>query len=188
MHVEQRWADIRRYGLILVIAVLYTVFVVTAIDAVLTKPEYGDYCSNDRRPHPGPVGMSCPGITVPDTAVNQCDGDIVYEHNESGCPVNYTCSTCRSEYEDARKTYNLYLFLIAAVLGVASIVVGMVLPREQNRLNEWIGSGLIFGGVLTVFTGTVQSFGSIGKLYRPIIIFFELVLVIYLAYRFYGSE
>ncbi len=152
-----KWDDIRKYGLILVIAVLYTFFVHTLIDAVLDNPRYEDFC---------PIELKSLGEEFNDTEYQNCQAKL----------------------DDARQYFELRVFIISAVLGLVSIIIGLMLPYEKNILNEWIGSGLLFGGLFSLFVGTIRSFGQIGEVWRPIIMLFELILVIFLAYRLYGRK
>ncbi|MFH1408523.1 MAG: hypothetical protein ABIH34_01320, partial [Nanoarchaeota archaeon] len=63
------------------------------------------------------------------------------------------------------------------------IIIGLYLPAEKNVLNEWIGSGFLLGGLITLFIGTALYFSDFLRWLRPIVILFELGLVIFISYR-----
>ena len=73
-------------------------------------------------------------------------------------------------------------------MGLIALIAGLYLPKKKNPINEWVGSGFLLGGILTILVGTVRYFGDMGRYARPIIILVELVLVIYLAYRKLGDK
>ncbi|NJL43928.1 MAG: hypothetical protein HC945_01225 [Nitrosarchaeum sp.] len=181
--------NLRKYLVILVIAVLYSAFVFTLIESVYPNPEYDDYCAALRYPFP----MQTKDCSLPEnydaarTACIEQDAEPVDIHDEQGCISGVECSTCSKEYEAARQDYALVYFSIAASLGLLSILAGLLLPA-RHPINEWIGSGLLLGGLIVIFGGTIVSVGDLQSYLRPIILFLELVLVIFLAYRVWGRE
>lgn len=184
-----KWEDIRKYGLILTIAILYAIFATTLIDAILTEPDYSKGCYYDTPKVVGPeTRCDTPYNTTFERQCQATGGVVMPIYNNSACPTSYECSMCQKEFNNIQQRYQLKVFLLSAVLAGISILAGLMLPYRKNILNEWIGSGLIFGGLFTLFVGTMRSFGNIGEVYRPIVIFLELVLVIFLAYKMYGRS
>ncbi len=183
-------ADVRRILVIFVIATLFSIFVFTSIDAFYPSPDYSDYCEEDKfdqpKPYkPRPDNYTCPDVEFNEQAMKECrdrGGEIRYEQNEYSCNINWTCSMCQKNYNEAREQHNLWRFIISAILGLIAITIGLVLPEEKT-MNEWVGSGLMLGGLITIFVGTAMSFGDLHRWIRPIIILFELLLVIFLAYK-----
>jgi hypothetical protein len=185
-------ADVRKILIIFVIGILFSVLVFSVIEAVYPSPEYEDFCGREFEPRPIRVEKEaeCPDleISVEDQkACNEKEGNIMYRYDEHGCPNAYECSTCEKEYDDANEVYHLYVFYISAVLALIAIFIGLYLPAKQNTLNEWIGTGFMLGGTFALFFGTMQSFRHLGRFTRPIVIFLELVLVIYVAYMKIGN-
>ena len=73
--------------------------------------------------------------------------------------------------------------MVTALLGLVAIILGLYLPKDINSLNEWIGTGFMFGGLISVFIGTARYFQDMHKIVRPIIILIELILVILITYK-----
>lgn len=174
--------DIRKVVVIFVIAILFTVFVFSSIEAFYPQPESSDFCDT-------PVKFrsletrNCTSLDIPQEFVSNCTengGRIEYEYDQN-CPVDYYCETCWNEYDEARKSHNTYSFLISAVLGLLAIVLALYLPLTKE-INKWIGLGFMLGGLFTLFFGTIVYFNDMNRMLRPIVVLGELIIVIYLSY------
>ena len=184
-------ADARRIIVIFVIAILFAIFVQVAIEAFYPSPKYQDYCKEQAQPREIPYKdpQSCPELTIPeDFKCASEKGGIQYKYDLKGCPTEIYCETCNILFDNAQQKYNLMIFIISAVAGLIALIVGLYLPQHKNPINEWIGSGFLLGGILTIFVGTIRYFGQMGRYIRPIVILFELILIIYLAYKKLGKK
>lgn len=174
--------DVRRILVIFVIAVLFSIFVFTSIEAVYPGPEYNDFC--DRTVPPTRLGSANCTVNFDQEALQACydeEGEPRYTYDDQGCRESWTCDYCQKEYNEARETHNFWRFIISALMGIIAIAIGMNLP-ESRKVNEWVGSGLMLGGLICVFVGTAMYFGDLHRFARPVVILLELLLVIYLAY------
>jgi len=184
--------DIRKIIIIFVVAILFSVLVFSVIEAAYPSPEWNDYCDNKlyREPQLIKDTTECEELPVSTKDKQECsdkEGYIAYERDSKGCATSFYCETCENDYDNAREQYNQYVFYISAILSLIAIFVGMYLPAEENTLNEWMGTGFMLGGAFALFFGTAQSFGDLGRFVRPIVIFVELALVIFIAYRKIGN-
>lgn len=177
--------DIRRVLIVFIIAILFTFLVFQSIFAVNLRPEYNDFCDNRLQK---PIGTECETINVSTIAQQNCseqDGRIAYDYDSSGCPESYYCETCSNEYDEARERYNMNVFLISAVIGLIAIVLALYLPTREE-LNEWIATGFMLGGLLTIFFGTfayIWDIGELGRFIRPLVFLLEIVIIIFVAYK-----
>jgi hypothetical protein len=182
-------ADVRRIMIIFVVTVLYAVFVFSLDYAINTPPKYEDYCRQMSFSKPvAPLAKDerCASFNVSLAEQESCQarhGQILYDTDSNGCAISYRCDTCQYLYDQAREHSEFWRFLLSAVFGLAALIVGLWLPTEKNALNEWMGTGFLLGGFVTLFIGTAITFNNIFRWLRPIIIFLELVLVIFIAYR-----
>ncbi len=185
--------DVRKIIIIFVIGILFSVLVFSVIEAVYPEPEYEDFCKDRRYMEYEPVKIAptdCGELYVPAEEKKECldkDGYIDYELNSVGCPISYSCNTCQKEYDDAREGFYKVVFYVSALLALVAIFIAMYLPAGKNQLNEWIGTGFMLGGTFALFFGTMQSFSYLDRIVRPIVIFLELVLVIYVTYKKIGN-
>ena len=185
-------ADIRKIIIIFVVAILFSVFVFAIIGAIYPQPEYNDYCKNDYglRVKPVDSATDCQNVEPTPFEQQECANDngyIQYNYGADGCPTSYECNTCQEEYNVAQDKYRQYVFYISAILALIAIFVGLYLPAETNTLNEWIGTGFMLGGAFALLFGTAMSYTSLGRFVKPIVIFAELVLIIFVAYRKVGN-
>jgi hypothetical protein len=98
--------QVKKIGLILTIAVLFTVFVFAMTNAVYEDPEYSDYCKHEQKfPYNKPEAESCPRLEQ-----IQCDGIVEYEYGDDGCPIESICNNCNEEYRNAEEIYRSVLF------------------------------------------------------------------------------
>lgn len=184
--------DLRRVAIIFVIAILYAIFVNALIAAFYPEPRYEDFCRQRFYPeksYPAPVDVKqCPKYQEPtQEELDKCAearGYPEYQYDANGCPTKYKgCNYCQREFDAASQKYSLYFFIISSILAVVAIGIGLMLPTKINSLNEWIATGFILGGLITLFFGTFRYYEYLGRYVKPVVIFVELVLVIFLAYK-----
>lgn len=151
--------DFRKVIISIVIAVLFTIFVFTLVEAVYPSPEYDQYCESmyDRPYNP----------------------NATPEELEAQRLANQECS---QKYSDASDQHSFVVFLITAVLGLIATIVGMYIPAS-TPVGMSVASGLLLGGLFTLFIGTMVGWSGIGRVTRPIVMLVELCVVIWVSYR-----
>ncbi len=178
--------DLRKIVIIFVIAVLFAIFVHTFIQAVYPAPDWNDYCSSAVKPRATPVRENCSVFNVPEEQYASCGnqgGYIEFLYDSEGCASGYTCNTCNVGYDEASRKQGQVAFYLSALLSLIAIVVGLFLPVSKHPLNEWIGTGLMLGGLFSLFFGTARYFSDLSRILRPVIMLVELAIVIFVAYR-----
>ena len=188
--------DLRRILIIFVIAVLFSVFVVTTIEAIYPAPKYEDFCHSNFGPRAAPAiptkTNTCPATEPSQAFFQQCSdqkGYVDYKiYDSNGCAKEPFCNTCNNDLTKANEKYNFIYFLIAALAGLLAIGLGVYLPSAKNPLHEWIGTGFMLGGLFILFFGTVRTFGDLQRYLRPVIILLELLIIIWLSYKKLGNK
>ena len=183
--------DLRRVVIIFVIAVLYAIFVNAAISAFYPAPKYDDFCKARfyaEKPYVAPVDVKqCPSYKEPSQEeLDKCANDKgfpEYTYNANGCPIGYKgCNFCQRDFDNANQKYNYIYFIVSSILALVAIGIGLSLPTKMS-LNEWIATGFMLGGLVTLFFGTFMSYQHLGRYVRPFVILAELVVVVFLSYR-----
>jgi len=176
--------DLRQIAVATAVAILSAVFIALLIDAVYPEPKWSDYCEDEFGPRSKPVPAVPGGVETRcdyyGDEEQQCyrDGGLVRTKlNESGCPVFDKCDFCKKDYDAARKIYTRNVFIVAGVTGVIAIFAGTLWKIE------FLASGLMFGGIILLFYATMRYFNDADKLLRVIIIFAELLLVLWIGYK-----
>lgn len=166
--------DVRKILIIFVVGILYAIFVNSFIDAVYEAPEYDEFC--DVRAVPI-MNKDCEPIPVP-----KCYGQLEYEYDSNNCPISVLCNECNADYREARESYNLVVFIISSIFGLLAIVAALYLPLKKNVI-QWIATGFMLGGLVSIFIGTARYYADMARLLRPFIILIELLIIIYVSYK-----
>lgn len=130
-----------------------------------TQPSYNDFCGDLDRP-------------------DRVNANVSEEEWEE---YRQQEDACREELDEARENYNLVVFIISAVAGVIAIIAALNIPVNDN-IGITISTGILLGGLLTLFVGTIRGWSGIDEVVRPAVLLFELLLVIYLAYKTLGDK
>ena len=176
---------IKKVGISITIAILFAVFAFSISDLVFPQPEYSDYC-DQRQYKPSPVNQECEDrVEAPEEFSRNCtdkDGFIEYDYGDDGCAVDYSCNTCRVPYNEAIENHRLSSFIITSMFGLVAVIAGIVL-KPKTELSDWIISGFIIGGLISIFMGTIMYFGDMSRFVRPIVIASEIALVIWVSLK-----
>ena len=180
-------ANVKKYGVIVIIAVLFALFSFSIVDLVKERPDYIDYCDEFEGPRKVVSDSSnCPVFNEPSDferrSCNEGKGSISYTYDGSGCAIDWECNTCRGVYEEARKEHRLIGFIITSILGVVAILVGLY-AKGKEEVVEWIFSGFLIGGILSIIFGTGSYFEDMGRFVKPIILLVEMGLIILIALK-----
>ena len=177
-------ANVKKIGVVVIIAVLFALFSFSLVDLVNENPDYVDYCDEFEGPRKIVSDVeNCPAFTEPsNNERDSCRGFISYTYDGNGCAIDWECNSCKGEYDVARKEHKLIGFIITSILGVVAILVGLY-SKSKNEIVEWILSGFLIGGILSILFGTVSYFGDMGRFVKPIILIIEMALIILIALK-----
>ena len=154
--------DYRQAIVSITIAILFTFFVFASVQAVKQQPSYSDFC--DPYDFPSRTELS------------------EEEFEEQRREFEQRQTECREAFDSAREDYALFVFIISGVISLIAIFVALKLP-SKDEVMTMISSGLLLGGLISLFVGTIWGWQGIHIYARPLVLLFELVLVIYLAYK-----
>ncbi|MBN2423148.1 hypothetical protein JXB41_08045 [Candidatus Woesearchaeota archaeon] len=180
-------SKVKKYSIIIIIAILFTLFCFSVVDVIVEEPDYNDFCE-PKYGYVRPLAekLNCSYAKEPSEAeMEDCrkrGGEISYNYNEEGCPVTYECETCHKEHEEAGRQYRLIGFIVTSIMGVLAIIIGMYATSKKDVI-EWLFSGLLIGGILSVFFGTVSYFRDMGRYVKPFVLLGEIVLIIWIAVK-----
>ncbi|MBU5537375.1 MAG: hypothetical protein QW818_02235 [Candidatus Aenigmatarchaeota archaeon] len=173
--------DLRQIAIAAAVAILSALFVILLVDAVYPEPKYSNYCKDEfeLRTKPIPVGEpKCDYEYGEEYSRCLKDGGIPrFKTNETGCLIFDKCDFCNRVYDDARKVYARNIFIIIGLVGVGAIFSGTLWRIE------FLATGIMFGGIILLFYATVRFFGEADKVLRVIVIFVELLLVLWVGYK-----
>ena len=177
--------DIRKYGIVVAVAILTAILIYSIADAVAPQPQWEDCGGYPKYSHPMPAtGYNCSVVPTDRVAEQACiDQGYTYQatFDEYGCVESYECSTCQKQQQDTQERHNMIVFYTAVALGIVAIIVGFLLPL--GTVHEYVGLGFIIGGVLGLFIGTMQYWGDLARVARPFVIALELAVLLFIVYK-----
>ena len=178
---------VKKYGVIAIIAILFALFAFSIVDVVEESPKYENYCGSDAMPvRPLQKELNCPGFIEPTADERErCSlskGDIIYNYDANGCPTSFECNPCRGKFEEASKGHRLIGFIITSIFGVVAILIGLFVKSKEDVV-EWIYSGILIGGILSIVFGTMSYFADMGRFVKPIVLLVEMLLIILIAIK-----
>ena len=161
------------------IAILLPLFLGLFVDALYSEPKYEDYCKDRAYPYVSEkMGANCSYNYGP--GYDQCmqDGGIArFNYDDKGCGTFKECDMCNKDYDKAINMYNRNIFFILAPLGLIMIIAGLYLTVD------YLGAGLMFGGLITLFYATIRYFSNMSKMLRAFIILVELLIIMWIGYK-----
>ncbi len=153
--------DYRKVILSLIIGFLVVFFIQSSIEAFKETPSYSDFCDLE---YPSRVDLE--------------DEDYEKEMEE----YRALQEECRAEYDEARDEYNSFVFVFSLIGAAVSIVLALYLPLKGGAAST-ISTGLLLGGLFSIFIGTIRGWSSMSPEFRPVILLLELILIIVVSYK-----
>ncbi len=170
--------DPKKLAMIIGIAILLPLFVGLFIDAIYSAPEYRDFCNKSEYVPPVRPGEYDCNVEF-STEYQECleQGGIPRLEYTDSCPSFKECDFCNKEYRQALENYNKNLFFIIAPIGLIIVVLGLYLAID------YLGAGLMFAGLITLFYATLRAFPDLGKLTKSLVILIELLIIMWIGYK-----
>lgn len=184
-------ADIKQIAIIVGIAVIFTAFIIVAMEAFYESPQYDKVCNYTAN---GPYGPYAPyeKPAMAESANSNCEyvyyteevkkcyadkGQPIYNYTRDKCPDYVKCDLCNNLFEDANKKHSYISFMIVALIGIIAIVFGVIYKIE------FLGSGFMYGGIAVLFYATIRFLGNQNKYIRVLVLFIELLIVVWIGYK-----
>jgi hypothetical protein len=167
-----------RWALMLGIIVILNIFFTVLLSVAYPAPDYNTYCPAQ------------PAITPTDAATCDASGGVWTENPTvqpapspqygAVTPAGYCdmYAKCQPLYQAASDTHNLYAFIILVVLGVLSLLAGLI-PIGSSI----VSSGLSYGGVVALIVASSEYWSDANSWLRLAITAVGLIALIYIGYR-----
>ncbi|MEK6934401.1 MAG: hypothetical protein AABW46_00840 [Nanoarchaeota archaeon] len=175
--------NLKQIAVVVAVSILSAFLIGLAIDAFYPTPKYEDYCKEYN--YPRAIPEKYPGSST-NCTYQQTEGEVncykdggmpEFDYDENGCSEFRECNFCNQEFQLVNAKYNRNVFFITAPIGLLLIIYGIFFAIE------FIGSGFMFGGILTLAYGTIRYFSNMSKIMRVIVIFIELIIVVWLSIK-----
>jgi hypothetical protein len=163
------------------IAVFFALFIGFGIEAFYPTPKFENVCANiaydiaaESCPSQGKMPMA--GEKYPESCY--CDFDAKGVQTNVCHKTNPEYSACQQRFDSVNELYSRNLFIITSIIGLAAMIVGAFFLGHPS-----VSPGLMGGGFITIFYGTVRYWNYAGSKLRVAILGIILAMLIYLAYR-----
>ena len=183
-------ANVKKWALAIAIAIVLNLFINYGIATFYKQPKYEDLCNNTpynypskpmERPVPYDISQQkCQDFYAPDTIQSNCSsqhGYINYRYNSTGCAYDFYCDTCSYKFETEMEKYNSNVFFVLIVIGVISVIGGILIGVES------VGSGLLLGGILSIIIGGIRNWSNLTNVIKFILLGAILILLIWIGYK-----
>ena len=166
------------------IAIVFMLLGVYGINLFYEEPQHKDFCGEEGYPKSIPIGRGepCEVNTSLEARQQQCynDGNAVIKQkfDANGCVLDFECSTCNKDFDNAMKKWEKTAFIAAVIFGIIGIAAGAILFSLES-----VGAGLMGGGALLILGFSMRVWRNLGDIVRFVILLAALIVLIYLGYR-----
>jgi hypothetical protein len=185
--------DAKRLAMVIGIIVLLPLFLGLFVDAMYQEPKYNDFCNDTQYMYPAKPAMPTGNSGSPvvnctytyDTNQSQCyasSGQPRFNYDVNGCETFSWCDYCSNNFSNAQQLYNRNIFFILMPVGLLIVILGIYV------VVDYIGAGLMFAGLITMFYATVRYFSDMSKLLRAIVVLVELLIILWIGYKKIGRK
>ncbi|HME87170.1 MAG TPA: hypothetical protein VKE88_02055 [Candidatus Nanoarchaeia archaeon] len=172
--MAQKPSKVKKWFLAIGIAIIFVMFVNYATSATFNQPKYEDFCTvRDQKIINQTNQQECIDNGGQWTTYGQYDPKPVTGPN-GYCDQDFTC---RTQYEDAQKTYDSRAFIVKVIAGFIGLVLGLVLTVES------VSAGFLLGGVLNLFFATVQYWDRFNDFIRVVVLAVALAMLVWIGYK-----
>ncbi len=165
--------DIKQKLLAVAIAIVLVTFIAVGIDTFYKAPENKCYNGN--------------GFTrnTPKAVISNCE--LFQEPNKTQCFINQQIyyenqsieqQKCYDAFQPIDNLYKRNVFIILSILGVLSIIIG-VLVKNIHALSF----GLMLGGLISIIYGIIRYWSQMNEYLRFIILGILLAILIWTSYK-----
>ena len=158
LHDFNRW---KKVGLALAIMIVFNLFVNVGIYTFYKGPKYDDYCS---------ANIVAPTKEIKTEArCTELNGSW-----QGGYCDLYT--TCSDQFQSVESVYNRNVFIVLVVIGTVALIAGLFLQQVSA-----VANGFMFGGIISIFIGTVRYWSNMDEYLRFAILGVVLIILIWLG-------
>lgn len=180
MENTQSSSKITRWSLVIGIIITLNLFFNYAITLVYKAPEYDAYFTRPQVVEQITTREACVGVG------GQWTEDSAYKTPENTNPkITGYCDpdyTKRLQYDEARKIYEKNVFITLVVLGVITLILGILFPMQAV-----LAPAFSWGGVLSLIIASVRYWSMADNLLKVIILAVALGALIFVAIRKFGK-
>ncbi len=165
------------------IVIVFALVLWQGIEAFYPSPQWEDFCTQQEfTPRLVKPEVTCTSSTELQQQEQQCytqKGQPIYNYNENGCAMSVKeCDFCQRELEEAQLRHAKIVFVISIITGILALIIGYAILSVEP-----VGSALIGSAVWAIFYGSVVNWHNFSDIWRFVLLFAVLILLIWIAIR-----
>lgn len=146
----------KKVGLSLAIMIVFNLFINVGIYTFYKGPQYNDYCT---------IEIGAKEVKTEAKCV-----ELQGEWQGGYCDVYKQCT---EEFNAVEGVYNRNVFIALLAIGTIALIAGLFLQNVNA-----VATGFIFGGIISMFIGTVRYWSNMDEYLRFTILGVVLVILI----------
>lgn len=179
--MENKTKSIVKWALILGIVIVLNLFFNYTISLLYKAPTFESFCPIEVTSRAYVDKDSCLGAlgmwneTTTTVEVKTSPVSLTTPQITGYCDVTYTCGKF---FNDAEKVYNRNVFIILVILGISSLAVGAFVT-----ISSVVSLGFSFGGVVSLFIGSVRYWSDMQDWLRVAVLAAALVALVWIGIK-----
>lgn len=179
--------NFKKIILVLAIVIVLNLFINYGIDTFYKQPKWDDFClagrsdrSLDAKDKCEAAGGKWTGQEGVDWSKTMKPIPVPAEQRDISVPAGW-CDpdfNCRAGFEKVDNLYKRNVFIILVALGAAVLAGGFFVTQS-----EAVSLGLSFGGLVSIFIGTVRYWSAMDDYLRFVILGLTLAVLIWLGIK-----
>lgn len=164
-----------RWAIVLGIVIVLNIFFIVIRSLALPAPDFTTYCPTptvnalDAQSCDASGGIWTANVPAPTPDQTNPKASLGY--------CDYYAK-CQPVFQSAMDQYNMYAFTLLLILGIISVVVGIV-PLGSSI----VSSGLSYGGVVTFIIASAMYWSDAGNWIRLLISAIALAALLYIGWK-----
>ena len=162
--------DIKQKLLAIAIAIVLVSFIAVGIETFYKSPE--NACTKIYENRPKAFVSKCELIQEPNKTECFREQNLFYENQ------SIESEKCYKEFSPLENKYKRNVFIILSILGVLSVIIGLLLKTVPA-----VYLGLMLGGIINILEGIIRYWSQMNEYFRFIILGVLLVILIWISYK-----
>ncbi|MEK6835771.1 MAG: hypothetical protein AABX55_01995 [Nanoarchaeota archaeon] len=162
--------DIKQKLLALAIAIVLVMFIAVGIDTFYKAPL--NPCDKIYEARPKVFISNCELLQEPNKTECFREQQLFYDNQ------SLEAQKCYNEFRPVENLYKRNVFIILAIIGVLTIVLGLFLKQVPA-----VYLGLMLGGLINIIEGVVRYWANMNEYLRFVILGILLAILIWISYK-----
>lgn len=163
------------------ITIIFALFVGYGIEVFNPSTKYDDFCPKDVYNIDNQEACLNAGGEWGIEGTMEYPRPVKLDQGEEIQPYCYAPQRCYDQFETATTKHNKIVFIVAVIIGILSIIAGIILKKDP------VSTGILGGGVLTIIYGTIRYWQYANNILKFVLLGIVLAILIWIGYKKLGK-